>query len=424
MKLRVGNITQILNEIKRKGFFHLLSANLLIQAVAFASQLFVAGILSPEDIGRIKFIQTLLSVFSIFAGMGFSASTLKLCSENRTETEKQQLLSSAFVLTLFSTIGFYVLVLILNWFDIFSKDLLIKWLIPIGLFPLISNSLFMVLISYFQANKQIKLLSSISISNKLLSIIAIVIFTFFFGIKGYYVAYNVSFILMLIVAMFLLKNNLHFRIPVANLRKLFSVHNIHSLPSFIANLLSEISAYADILLINYFVNDLRDIGFYSFAVTLTILLRVFPGTVQQIASPYFSSLATDKVSFKKVFVQYNKQLYITVTVTLILALLFAHPVLNFIFSSKYNDSIPFFYLLAIGWSFRQLNQLQSAAIFGLGKIKYNVYISLISLIFNVLLCVLLINKYGIIGAAWASIPGGIVIWLVSYLYMKKALKDK
>lgn len=88
MKLRVGNITQILNEIKQKGFFHLLSANLLIQAVAFASQLFVAGILSPEDIGRIKFIQTLLSVFSIFAGMGFSASTLKLCSENRTETEK------------------------------------------------------------------------------------------------------------------------------------------------------------------------------------------------------------------------------------------------------------------------------------------------------------------------------------------------
>jgi len=73
----------ILQNIRQKGFFHLLSANLLIQVVAFFSQLFVAGILSPDDIGRIKVIQTFLSIFSVVAGMGFSSSTLKLCSENR-----------------------------------------------------------------------------------------------------------------------------------------------------------------------------------------------------------------------------------------------------------------------------------------------------------------------------------------------------
>ncbi|MEI8085006.1 MAG: hypothetical protein WCG93_02195, partial [Paludibacter sp.] len=61
--------------VREKGFFHLLSANLLIQFFAFASQLLVAGILASDDIGRIKIIQTYFSVFIILAGMGFNAST-------------------------------------------------------------------------------------------------------------------------------------------------------------------------------------------------------------------------------------------------------------------------------------------------------------------------------------------------------------
>ena len=87
MKITKSDIKIFLRKIQEKGFFHLLSANILIQIFAFASQLFVAGILSPEDIGRIKIIQTYLSVFSVIAGMGLNASTLKICSEGREHKE-------------------------------------------------------------------------------------------------------------------------------------------------------------------------------------------------------------------------------------------------------------------------------------------------------------------------------------------------
>ncbi len=100
----------LLSEISAKGFFHLLSANVLIQLVAFASQLFVAGILLPEDVGRIKIITTFLSVFSIIGGMGLHASTLKLCSENRSQKEIRELFSSGVVFTIVSTIVFYGLI--------------------------------------------------------------------------------------------------------------------------------------------------------------------------------------------------------------------------------------------------------------------------------------------------------------------------
>jgi len=411
--------TQI-TENSSRGFFHLLSANVLIQAVAFASQLFVAGILSPDDVGRIKVIMTFLSVFSVVGSMGFNGSTLKLCSENRSQSEVRQIFSAGVFFTVISTIAFYLLAILLNSFELFSSDKMIQWLIPMGLFPLITNSVFMVLVAYFQAIKEIRIMSRITIVNKLISIAAIVLLTWLLGIKGYYIAYNISFIIMLIVAMRLLKADFSFK--KNTLRTNLRTHLTYSKPSLLANLMSEISAYADIFVINYLLSDMHEIGFYSFALTLTVALRIFPATVQQMAIPYFSGFSSDRQQFIAVFRKYNRQLYMVVFATLILATLVAPFLIKTVFSGKYDASIPYFMFLSIGWSIRLLTQLQSAAIFGLGKLHYNGWISLISMIFNVIIYFIFVTYFGAIGAAWASIPAGIVVLITSRLFMKRALR--
>ncbi len=411
--------TQI-TENSSRGFFHLLSANVLIQAVAFASQLFVAGILSPDDVGRIKVIMTFLSVFSVIGGMGFNGSTLKLCSENRSQDEVRQIFSAGVFFTVISTVAFYLLALLLNSFGLFSADKMIQWLIPMGLFPVITNSVFMVLVGYFQAIKEIKLMSRITIINKLISIVAIVLLTWWLGIKGYYYAYNISFIIMLVVGLRLLKTDFNF--SKNNLRANFKTHLAFSKPSLLANLMSEISAYADIFVINYLLSDMQEIGFYSFALTLTVALRIFPATVQQMAIPYFSGFSSDGQQFIAVFRKYNRQLYIVVFVTLILAILVAPFLIKTVFAGKYDASIPYFMFLSIGWSIRLLTQLQSAVIFGLGKLHYNGWISLISMIFNVIIYFMFVTYFGAIGAAWASIPAGIVVLMTSRLFMNRALR--
>jgi len=422
MKKRLKTLIIKGYNVKEKGFFHLLSANMLIQVVAFASQLFVAGILAPDDMGRIKIIQTYLSIFSVVAGMGFNASTLKLCSENRTSEEQSTLIRSALFFTILSTISLYFIILILNLFSAFSSDKFIQWLIPLGLFPIISNSLFMVYVSYFQATKKIKLISKLTISNKLISIFAIVIVTYFFGIKGYYLAYNLSFILMLFVCIRLFRSILSDNNSQFSKISLFSIHWRYAKPSMFANLLAELSAYIDILLLNIFIVDMQEIGFYSFALTLTVILRILPGTVQQITIPYFSTLA-NKTDFLTVFKSYNKILYGIVFGTLIIALICIPFFIHWLFGGKYDESMPYFMLLATGWSIRQLTQLQSAAIFGLGKIQYSVYISLISLVFNIIIFSIALQFFGILGAAYASILSGIVILIASIYFFRKAHRE-
>lgn len=415
-------IKSLLKDIQQKGFFHLLSANVLIQVFAFSSQLFVAGILSPDDIGRIKIIQSYLSIFSIIAGMGFNASTLKICSEKRTQQDNINSLNAALIFTIISTIIVYFIVLVLNYYNFFSSDSLIKWLIPLGLFPLISNSIFIIYTSYLQANKEIKLFSSISVYNKLLSIIALICFSYFWGIKGYYVAYNISFILMSLIVAYIVHrtNKFSFKTDIKNK---FREHWVYAKANFFASIIAETSALLDIVLISFIIKDLYEIGFYSFALTLTIALKIFPVTVQQIAIPYFSSFDMNRENFLKVFYKYNRLLYIVVFISLILFLAFTPLFVNFVFGEKYNNSFSFLIFLSIGWSIRNLNQLQSGAIFGLGKIKYNAYTVTFVLIGNLIIYPIAIYYFGIMGAAYASISSGIIMWIASGYYFKKAIRN-
>jgi len=152
-------------------------------------------------------------------------------------------------------------------------------------------------------------------------------------------------------------------------------------------------------------------------------LKIIPSTVQQITIPYFSALAHQKTEFLLAFKRYNKLLYFIVAGTLLAVMLFVPFLLHFIFAGKYDPSMKYFPLLAIGWSFRLLAQLQYGAIFGLGKLNYNVYSTLVSLIFNIIIISISIYFFGLLGAAYASVLGGLVYVLCSRYFFRKAKSE-
>lgn len=421
--MKIGNtdIKYLLQSGRERGFFHLLSANVLIQVFAFASQLFVAGILSPDDVGRIKIIQTYLSIFSVVAGMGFNSSILKICSEGRSQQENSRFFNAALFFTLISTAIVYAGILLVNAMGLLSKDILVKAVIPLGLFPVVTHSLFMLFISYFQAKKEIKVFSTLTVWNKLLSIVAIIIFTWFLGIRGYYYAFNLSYILMLVAAFMLIRKTVKFDFK-GPFRKPIKEHWKYARSAMFSNIVGETSAYVDILLLGFLIKDMQEIGFYSFALTMTIALRIIPGTVQQITVPYFSSFKSRKAEFLQIFKRYNRLLYIIVIGSLLVFVVLAPPLLDWVFKGKYESSIPYLMILSVGWSIRNLNQLQSGAMFGLGKIHYNALVALSALIANVIMVPILVHFFGVMGAAYASLTGGIVIWASSRYYFRKAVR--
>lgn len=414
-----------ISNVKEKGFFHLLSANVLIQIVSFASHLFVAHLLTPDDIGRIKFIQVLTSIFSIIGGMGFGLSILKICSEQHQYVYKKIIFNAALLFTLLSTLCSYLLIVVMiRSKGVLTTDQTTIAIAPLAFLPIILGTLFAQIVAYLQALKKIKILSALTTTNKVLTILLILIFSYFYGLKGYFWAINLGLLLILLHSFQKIRTDIQFsNINCKKQAKLFSTHWQYARPALFSNLLSDTTAFIDIILINFLLSNPTEIGYYSFALTLIVALRIVPATVQQIANPYFSENGTNKSIVHHHFIRYGKLLLLIILLSFI-AFLVIVPLGIQSFFAKYTPSISYLIPLSIAWSIRQYNQITAAALFGLGKINYIAYSQLISLAINLIAIPLSLNYWGLLGVSWTLIPCFCLNVLVMYLFYQKAIHSK
>ena len=166
---------------------------------------------------------------------------------------------------------------------------------------------------------------------------------------------------------------------------------------------------------------MTQVGFYGFAVTLTVALRMIPSTIQQITIPYFSNIADNMQQFNVAYRKYSRLLILIVIGTLILALALAPSIIHFLFKGKYDPSMQYFIPLAIGWSIRQYNQIQAAALFGIGAIHKTALSRFISLLFNIVVIYLAFYFWGIMGIAYASIVCATFEVSIMAIFVKKSL---
>ena len=91
-------------------------------------------------------------------------------------------------------------------------------------------------------------------------------------------------------------------------------------------------------------------------------------------------------------------------------------------SGKFDESIPFFYILLGGWVFRSFSYLRGGGLIGLGKIEYNFYGALIILPINFIIQYFMISKYGVWGAAISNTFIGIITFFVVWVLFNKGIK--
>jgi O-antigen/teichoic acid export membrane protein len=246
---------QEIKNVASKGLFHMFTANGLIFIVAFASQLFVAGILEPDDIGRIKIMQTYIGLASLIGGFGFNTSLLKLVASTNSDLEKAQYFNLGLLVSVVSFFILYGLLYLLNDFGMISDDNIITQLFPFYAFSLLPGILQSMYLSYYQAIKEIKKMAVIQLFVKVVSVIVIIVVTYYYGIKGYLIFIPISGILAVVILEGGLKPSLLKRVSSGIDWKHLPI--MWSLASFalLANFFGTISMTMDVYLINYLVED-------------------------------------------------------------------------------------------------------------------------------------------------------------------------
>lgn len=413
-----NKLKEIRDAVIHKGFLHLLFSNALTSLLGFIAQLFVAYILLPEDIGRIKFLQVFVLAGGIVSGLGFNTAVQKLCSEKRAEGEKAFILRKAIKYSLIASVVVYVIVLFCSTFNLFSNDSVINKVIPVYSIVLLPQTIYMLLMSYLEAKKMVKSLSKIQAITKLLSLILIIIPTFYFLFIGYVIGYITGLVITAFIFYTYVSKSLRQINPVP-VSDPFSLQWYYAKYSLLINVLNVINLNADIFLINYLLIDRTIIGYYSFAATLLVSLYLITTTIQQITTPYFSERAGSFEEWARIFKKYNRLQNIFAFITMVISLAVGPFLIRVLFEGKYDSSIPFFIMLVFGWFIRNLYTLKVVAIFGSGKIELNFKAFFLSTILGLLITYFLIVYIGIYGAGYANITVGFFTSLLISFYFRK-----
>jgi O-antigen/teichoic acid export membrane protein len=408
-----------IKNIAQKGFFHLFTTNGLILIVGFASQFFVAGILEPADIGRIKIMQTYISLATIICGLGFNTSLLKLASEKITEHEKYHLYLTAILVSLFSFLVIYLLLLLLSISGLVSTDPVILKVFPFFAIFLLPMSVQAVQLSYYQALKQIKAMARYQFYIKTIAVLILVLSSYFYGLNGFVYSTVFSGFGAIIV--------LHKGINKKSDLRLETIRNfvqttwkMWSLARFalLSNIVGTLTVTIDIYYINYLVPDKTQVGYYMFAATIVSVFKIFPGTIQQVAFPFFSEQSNYRKRWYSSYQKYNKLNHILLFIVGVSGILLMPIIISFAFKGKYDSSNIYFILLSVAWLFKNLNIMKPTSMMGYGRFDLNFYSSLIALACAVPLQYVLISSFGLMGAAYGLMVLGVLSYFISYFMFK------
>jgi stage V sporulation protein B len=193
-----------------------------------------------------------------------------------------------------------------------------------------------------------------------------------------------------------------------------------SVPISFATFLFFVLAYADILLLGFFLSS-HDVGIYSAASPTSRLILAFSMALCAVLIPSVSRLKATG-NFQKIkertFSSYKILFFVLVPVVAI-SVCFSDPIICFLFGDEYSGASKPFEILVLGTAFLSLYSVNSGILQGLGRPEELVKILAITAILDISLNFFLIPKFGIIGAAIASATSFCFVGIVSTMLIIK-----
>ena len=420
MSRLIAYINKSLSDIHKKGFFHLLSANFLISFLGFGAQLFVAKYLTSVDMGRIKTMQSFISVAVVVAGFGLNTAVLKLCSENRSLVEKKHILKENLRLTFICTVIILVIMGALAVSGYLSPDATINHWILLFIFSIPASVLTSLLICYLQALKKIQLISYAQVAIRLLGVLSLVIFTYCWKLSGFIISTVLVGLIAIIPLLRLIDLNWGDKYDGRDIVRQSLYYGKWSVAS---NGLGVFGASVDIFLLNYLIKDRAILGDYGLATIFILAMNQITGTVQAIVTPFFSEKSSNRSEFMRVLGKYQRLLIFVAAIITIAAIILVPPFIKLIYKAKYPLSGMFFQILCLRYFFWSCYALLGVALIGLGRMKDNFLASSVYVPIAIILSFVFIKTWGPIGAACAQVAAGFCSLVVVYINCKLVLRS-
>jgi len=197
----------------------------------------------------------------------------------------------------------------------------------------------------------------------------------------------------------------------------------YSWPVALVEIGNNLKTRTDTLLIAFFLGA-YEVGIFSVALTLAAFLHLFLSSIVVIFNPVASELfgENNMAEIGRIFSLVTKWLVLLALPILLFLMFFPGITISVLFGASYKSAAPALAILAFCFFAKTAVGPSGATLLAMGHSKINMLISISTLLVSIFLCLLLIPRYGIIGAAIATGSATIFQQASMFVMMRKYIE--
>lgn len=371
--------------------------------------------LTIEEYGQLSMFNAMVSFFIPFVGMNIGSAILRKVVEENDKESKEYIYNSLLIFAV-STI----FISIVTYF--FSDQLSQYTTIPKELFPCVmmttaGSCLLGVVLSFYQIKnrprKYFVLQISCTLINVSLSLIFIVIFEMNLPGRIYGITY--SALLFGIISIWLLYRFISKNQNGINKNYIKDEIFNFALPLIPIEIKSVVLTYIDRIFLTNMVN-VATTGVYSLGNQLSLPLFFIEQAFNLAFVPWlFKNLEKNNEIQKRKIVKMTYFYFIIVSLAAFLLSMIAKPLISIITDSGYEEAHIYVLWLSLGYAFIGMQMMVVNYIYYAKKLHLYAPVTFIVLLLNIILNYVLINEYGPIGAAEATLICNMISFLLTWM---------
>ena len=417
--------------VSAKGGFHLLWGLVLSTVISAVGTIVVARLLGPENMGLYAIALAAPNLIATFRDWGVTTAMIKYSAEYNNQNDVAKIKSifvSGLVFEIIVGLALSVLSLALSQFlaEFYGRPAIVQ-LIQIASLFILTGALVNTATAAFTGLEKMHLNSVMLIVQSIVKtalIIALVVLGL--GTLGAVIGFSAGVLFAGSIGV-LLMYTMYRSLPKPAGSKLELIKTTktmlkYGLPLSIGAILSGFLTQFYGFIMAFFVTDNALIGNYSVALNFVVLITFFATPVTTMLFPAFSKLDAqkDREVLKNVFqysVKYAALIVMPVT-TMVMAL--AQPAIGTIFEAKYVQAPLYLALLSVIYLFSALGSLSTGNLInGQGFTKYNLKLTLLTVVTGFPLSFVLVSQFGIIGLIVTTTIVGLPGFFLSLRFIKK-----
>lgn len=376
------------------------------KVISFGYFTLVARYIGVENTGQYFFAITFTTIFSVVADLGLASVLTR-------ETARHPENSNKFINTVFWTkvfFGICAYAVAIFFVNVLQYPDSIKVLVYLSGVTMFFDNLHSSFYSIFRARKNL-VYESVGIVGSQFVTLIIGTVAMFSGwpLVWLIAAYTIPSFLNFIYSAYFARRvyDLHYGFNWD--RKILKNFLVFAAPFAVAGLLGKLYSYSDSLIMSKMLTS-QELGWWSVPYKITFAFQFIPLALSASVYPVMSNLfMEDKGKIAALFEKSWRYLFIIIFPLSFGLFVLAEPIILKLYRADYIASVPVLQVLVISLIFGFLSFITGALLNATNKQKTQTGLMAVSLAVNIAINILLLPRWGIMGAAAAALSSNIVL---------------